>query len=72
MNRRYGYRRVHAQLRREGWAVNHKLVYKLMKQLGLKSRVRVKKYNSYKGTVSHIATNVLDRCSPRRHTTGCG
>lgn len=63
MNRRYGYRRVHAQLRREGWAVNHKLVYKLMKQLGLKSKVRAKKkYNSYKGTVSHIANNVLDRC----------
>lgn len=63
MNRRYGYRRVHAQLRREGWAVNHKLVYKLMNQLGLKSKVRTKKkYNSYKGTVSHIARNVLNRC----------
>lgn len=62
MNRRYGYRRVHAQLRREGWAVNHKLVYKLMDELGLKSKVRVKKkYTSYKGTVSHIARNVLDR-----------
>lgn len=43
MNRRYGYRRVHAQLRREGWGVNHKLVYKLMDELGLKSKVRVKK-----------------------------
>ncbi|WP_407921621.1 IS3 family transposase [Corynebacterium epidermidicanis] len=63
MNRRYGYRRVHAQLQRQGWAVNHKLVYKLMDELGLKSKVRVKKkYNSYKGTVSHIAKNVLDRC----------
>lgn len=62
MNRRYGYRRVHAQLRRQGWVVNHKLVYKLMDELGLKSKVRVKrKYNSYKGTVSHIAKNVLDR-----------
>lgn len=62
MNRRFGYRRVHAQLRREGWSVNHKLVYKLMNELGLKSKVRVKKkYNSYKGTVSHIARNVLDR-----------
>lgn len=62
MNHRYGYRRVHAQLRREGWSVNHKLVYKLMNQLGLKSKVRAKKkYNSYKGTVSHIAKNVLDR-----------
>ena len=62
MNRRYGYRRVHAQLRREGWGVNHKLVYKLMDEFGLKSKVRVKKkYTSYKGTVSHIARNVLDR-----------
>lgn len=62
MNHRFGYRRVHAQLRREGWDVNHKLVYKLMVELGLKSKVRVKKkYNSYKGTVSHIAKNVLDR-----------
>lgn len=40
----------------------YKLVYKLMGELGLKSKVRVKKkYNSYKGTVSHIAKNVLDR-----------
>lgn len=62
MHHRYGYRRVHAQLRRQGWVVNHKLVYKLMDELGLKSKVRVKKkYNSYKGTVSHIAKNVLDR-----------
>ncbi|CAB0488517.1 hypothetical protein FRC0036_00290 [Corynebacterium diphtheriae] len=62
MNRCFGYRRVHAQLRRDGWVVNHKLVYKLMDQLGLKSKVRAKwKYNSYKGTVSKIAKNVLDR-----------
>lgn len=63
MNRRYGYRRVHAQLCREGWVVNHKLVYKLMDQLGLKSKIKAKKkYNSYKGTVSNIANNVLNRC----------
>lgn len=62
MKRRFGYRRVHAQLRKQGWVVNHKLVYKLMDALGLKSKVRPKKkYNSYKGTVSHIADNVLDR-----------
>lgn len=33
-----------------------------MDKLGLKSKVRAKKkYNSYKGTVSHIAENMLDR-----------
>ena len=62
MNRRYGYRRVHAQLRQEGWVINHKLVYKLMGQLGLKSKVRAKKkYNSYKGTDSDIAAHAVNR-----------
>lgn len=33
-----------------------------MDELGLKTKVRMKrKYNSYKGTVSHIAKNMLDR-----------
>lgn len=51
-----------AQLRRQGWQVGHKLVYKLMKQMGLKSKVRPrKKYSSYQGNISHIADNVLDR-----------
>jgi putative transposase len=27
---RYGYRRVHVLLRREGWSVNHKRTYKLL------------------------------------------
>lgn len=59
---RYGYRRVHAELRRRGWVVNHKLVHKLMKQLGLVSKVRKKKkYSSYHATVSRVAKNVLDR-----------
>jgi putative transposase len=31
----YGYRRIHVLLRREGWKVNHKRVYRLYKQEGL-------------------------------------
>jgi transposase InsO family protein len=31
-NRKYGYRRVSRQLRREGWVVNHKRVLRLMRQ----------------------------------------
>ncbi len=59
---RYGYRRVLAQLRKQGWQVNHKLVFKLMNQMGLKSKARPRrKYNSYKGEVNAIADNVLDR-----------
>jgi putative transposase len=33
----YGYRRIHAQLIREGRAVNRKKVYRLMKELGIKA-----------------------------------
>ena len=46
---RYGYRRIHLTLKREGITLNHKTVQKLMAQLNLKSTVRPKKYSSYKG-----------------------
>ena len=58
---RYGYRRVTQELRNRGFHYNHKLVMKLMKQLGLSSKVRVKKYRSYKGEVGKIAPNLLNR-----------
>ena len=57
---RYGYRRITAQLRKTGLAVNHKTVQRLMKSLGLKSRVRPKKYRSYRGEHSP-SPNLLDR-----------
>ena len=31
---RYGYRRIHVLLRRAGWAINGKRVYRLYKELG--------------------------------------
>jgi putative transposase len=37
---RYGYQRLWALLRREGWAVNHKRVYRLYVEEGLKLRKR--------------------------------
>ena len=37
---RYGYRRVHVLLRREGWAVNAKRVYRLCHEMGLQFRNR--------------------------------
>lgn len=60
-NATYGYRRVWRALRNENEIVNKKLVRKLMRQLGLVSKIRRKKYTSYRGTTSHIADNVLDR-----------
>lgn len=35
---RYGYRRVHYVLRREGWEVNPKRVYRIYKEMGLQLR----------------------------------
>ena len=35
---RYGYRRVHVQLQREGWDVNHKKVHRIYNELGLQLR----------------------------------
>lgn len=58
---RYGYRRVALVIRKEGVQVNKKVIEKLMAALGLKSLVRPKKYQSYRGAVGKIAANLLER-----------
>lgn len=40
---RYGYRRIHVLLRREGWEVNHKRTYKLYREMGLQLRNKTPK-----------------------------
>jgi len=40
---RYGYRRIHVLLQREGWDVNHKRTYKLYRELGLQLRNKTPK-----------------------------
>lgn len=58
---RYGYRRIRDELANRGHKVNHKKVQRIMKELRLKSMVRIKKYKSYKGEVGKIASNILNR-----------
>jgi transposase InsO family protein len=58
---RYGYRRITAELNNKGLIINHKTVLRLMKLLGLKSVIRIKKYKSYKGEQGKIAPNILRR-----------
>ncbi|MER7243997.1 IS3 family transposase [Kribbella sp. NPDC000426] len=64
-HRRYGHRRVHAVLARQGWRVAKKTVLKLMRRLGLLCPVRRKKrYNSYRahtGEAGRTAPNLLNR-----------
>lgn len=38
----YGYRRITKQLQREGWDVNHKRISRLMKELGLLAKRRIR------------------------------
>lgn len=59
---RYGYRRVTLALRQEdGVTVNHKKVLKIMREEDLLSKVRKKKYKSYKGEVGNVAPNIIKR-----------
>ncbi|MEG3620375.1 IS3 family transposase [Magnetovibrio sp. PR-2] len=41
--RRFGYRRLHILLRREGWGVNHKAVHRIYQEEGLQVRKRKRK-----------------------------
>jgi putative transposase len=59
---RYGHRRVHTELVKQGWTVAKKTVLKLMRSLQLFCKVRRRKrYNSYPGAQGRIAPNLLDR-----------
>ncbi|RSY89547.1 transposase [Sphingomonas koreensis] len=40
---RYGYRRIHVLLRREGWEINHKRTHRLYRELGLQLRNKTPK-----------------------------
>ena len=58
---RYGYRRITAELHNRGFHYNHKTIQRLMKELNLVCRIRIKKYHSYKGETGKIAPNLLKR-----------
>jgi putative transposase len=61
---RYGYRRLHILLRREGWRVNHKRVYRLYREEGLGIRVkRRKKLASATRVLPPPATQPFERWS---------
>lgn len=60
---RYGYRRIHAELKAQGHKINHKKVHRIMNELNLKcvKFVRKSRYKSYNGTVGKVAKNRLNR-----------
>lgn len=61
---RYGYKRITRELNKLGYVINHKKVYRIMCELGLKCvkfMRKSRKYNSYKGNVGKVAKNRLSR-----------
>jgi transposase InsO family protein len=65
----YGYPRVTAHLKREGWEVNHKRVYRLMREAGLlqvRQRGQVRTTDSEHGLP--IFPNLLSECGWRQLT----
>nr|WP_303040674.1 IS3 family transposase [Enterocloster clostridioformis] len=59
---RYGYRRIHALLIREGITVSEKVVRRLMAEEGLVVLVKSRrKYNSYQGELSPSVPNTVNR-----------
>ena len=63
-NPNYGYRRIHAMLRRFGVLINKKKVQRLIQKLKLQVTNftrRSRKYSSYKGTVGKVAPNRINR-----------
>jgi putative transposase len=64
---RYGYRRVHVLLRREGWMVNQKKTQRIYRELGLqlrnktpKRRVKAKLREDRCEAIAANATRVMD------------
>jgi len=54
----FGYRRLHVMLRREGWQINHKRVYRLYREegLGLRKKVPRRRVASVKREIRPTAT----------------
>ena len=60
--KRYGYRRIHALLKRKGITVSEKIIRRIMKDEGLVVKVkRTGKYSSYKGGNNSSGSNVINR-----------
>ena len=59
---RYGYRRLHVLLRREGWGINHKKTYRLYSELGLAMRSKTpRRHASSQVRVARPAAEAANR-----------
>ena len=56
---RYGYRRVHLELKNQGFCINRKKVQRLMNKMDLLGCTPRSKYKSYKGDLNGTCRNLL-------------
>ena len=61
---RYGYRRIHALLKRENVIISEKIVRRIMKEEQLLVKIKkTRKYNSYQGEISPAVDNIVNEKS---------
>ena len=60
--KRYGYRRVHGLLAKEGVCISEKIIRRIMHEEGLVVKIKkTRKYNSYKGEITPPASNIIQQ-----------
>ena len=59
---RYGYKRIHVLLRREGWKINHKAVYRIYRQEGLNLRYRSKRKKVSRARIPKVDVTGVNQC----------
>ena len=59
---RYGYKRIHVLLRREGWRINHKAVYRIYREEGLNLRYRKRRKHISRGRLPKVDVTGANQC----------
>jgi putative transposase len=59
---RYGYKRIHVLLLREGWKVNHKAVYRIYRQEGLNLRYRKRAKHISRARLPKVDVTEINQC----------
>ena len=59
---RYGYKRIHVLLLREGWKINHKVVYRIYRQEGLNLRYKRKRKRVSQARLPKVDVTGINQC----------
>lgn len=59
---RYGYKRIHVLLMREGWRVNHKAVYRIYREEGLNLRYKKRKKHISRARLPKVDVTSVNKC----------